>query len=72
MFADDRKDGEKVGEGEEFFNSLAEMDEVELAAGGFGRGVEADQSAESHAIHVGEVAEVKNDAFGVRDEQANA
>lgn len=72
MFADDREDGEQVGEGEKFFDSFAKMDEVELAAGGFGRGVEADEGAETHTVHVGEFAKVQDDAFGPGDELADA
>lgn len=72
MFADDGEDGEEVGEGEEFFDSFAEVDEVELAARGFGRGVEADEGAQAHAVHIGEVAEIEDDTFGAGDEWADA
>lgn len=68
MFADLGEDIQETGDAEEFADAFAEVDELEGAAGGPGRGVEADESAEAHAVHVGHVAEVEDELFDFGEE----
>ena len=57
---------------EEVDEALAEVDELKAAAARPARDVEADQRAEAHAIGVGEVGEVQDDAPALWDERADA
>ncbi len=58
-FAETAEDGQEIGEAEEFANSLVEVEQLHLAACGARRSAEAQQSAETQAAHVGEMAEVR-------------
>jgi hypothetical protein len=67
--AEERK---KIGDSEEFADLLAEIDELEAGASGFCRCVEADKSAESHAVDGGEVSEIENDALVIGNERMDS
>ena len=71
MFADDAKYVQKMGEAEEFPYAFANFEELQLAASRFGRRVEADEGAEAHAVHEGEIGQVQHDSFGDRNHRAH-
>lgn len=62
---------QEVGESQEVTNLFADIDELEGAACRFGGDVEADERAETHAVHAGEVGQVEDDSFRAGDELAD-
>jgi hypothetical protein len=63
VFADDGEGWKEVGHDEEVSNFFADVAEFEFAAVFAGGDVEADECAEAHAVHVGEVCEVEDKAL---------
>jgi hypothetical protein len=68
MFADDGKGGQEMGSSEKHSNLFANIHKFQAAACGSRRDVEANQRADAHAVHAGEVGEVEHDAFGIREQ----
>jgi hypothetical protein len=68
LLADVAEDGEEIGHDEEVADGGAEVAELEGASPGFGGGVETDERAEAHGVHLGEVAEVEDDVLVGGDE----
>src|SRR3984893_4256681 len=60
-----------MGEAEEFANALAHMEELHLASCGARRGVEADEGAEAHAVHAGDIGKIEHDSFAAWDDGAD-
>jgi hypothetical protein len=71
VFADDGEYGQEIGEAKELANALANVEELHLASCGASRGVEADEGAEAHAVHAGNIRQVEHDSFGAWDQWAN-
>ena len=71
VFTDDGEYGQEVGEAEELSDPLANVEELHLASCGARRGVEADQGAEAHAVHAGDVGEIEHDPFAAWDDGSN-
>lgn len=67
-FASDGEGGEEVGEDEEVADFLAEVAEFEGGSAVFGGDVDADERAEAHGVHVGEVGEVEDDTLVVGEQ----
>ena len=63
VFADDAKHVQQMGQAEQFPHTLADFEELQLAARGFGRGVEADEGAKTHAVHPGEIGQIQHNSF---------
>jgi len=63
VFAGEGEDGEQVGEDEEVADLLVEAAELDRGTATFRVNVKADDGAESHGVHVGEVGEVEDDAL---------
>jgi hypothetical protein len=55
------KQGEQIGHAEELPDLLTQVDELKPAAGGFRRDVQADDSAQSHAVAMSNVGEIQHD-----------
>ncbi len=45
-------------------DSFAEVDKLQIAARRARRNVQPDQRAEAHAVHVGQIGQVEDNAFG--------
>src|ERR1700730_15585588 len=60
-----------MGEAEEFANALAHVEELHLASCGARRGVKADEGAEAHAVHAGDIRQIEHDPFAARDDGAD-
>jgi hypothetical protein len=71
VFTDDLEYGQEVGEAEELSNPLAHVEELHLASCGASRGVEADEGAEAHAVHAGDVGEIEHDPFAAWNDGSN-
>ena len=57
---------------EQFDEALAEVDQLQAAAARAAGNIETDERAEAHAVGEGEVGQVEDDTFAVRDELADA
>lgn len=62
-FAGDGEGGEKIGEDEEIADLLVEVAELEGGSTVFSGDIDADERAEAHRVHVGELGEVEDDAL---------
>ncbi len=56
------KQGQQIGHAEKLADLLTQVDELKPAASGFRRDVQADHSAESHAVAMSDVSQIKHDA----------
>lgn len=72
VLADHGEAAQEVGEAEELLDTGADLVKVDATAGGFAGDDEADQGAEAHAVHIGDVAEVEHDALVLGHELAHA
>jgi hypothetical protein len=63
VLADDGESWKQVGHDEEVSDFFADVAEFEFAAVFAGGDVEANECAEAHAVHVGEVCEVEDKAL---------
>jgi hypothetical protein len=59
------KDGEQVGNAEQFADLLAEVNEFKARAGTFGGDVEPDKCAKTHAVDVLQLSEVEDDSLAL-------
>jgi len=57
------EDRQKMSNAQQFANLLAEIDELDAAAGVLGRDMEPHQGAESHAVDEGEIGKIKHNAL---------
>jgi hypothetical protein len=55
------KQGQQIGHAEELPDLLTQVDELKPAASGFRRDVQADNSAQSHAVAMSNVGEIQHD-----------
>src|SRR5262245_48750681 len=55
------KQGQQIGHAEELPDLLTQVDELKPAASGFRRHVQADDSAQSHAVAMSNVGEIQHD-----------
>ena len=69
VFADDSEYGQQIGEAKELSNPLADVEQLHLAACAASRGIEAHDGAESHAVHVAEIAEIEDDSLVLRNQR---
>jgi hypothetical protein len=68
MFADDGEGRQEMRSSEKHSNLFANVHKLQAAACGSSRDVEANQRADAHAIHAGEVGQVEHDAFGIGEQ----
>lgn len=71
VFPGEGEDGEQVGEDEEVADFLVEAAELDRGTATFRVNVKADDGAESHGVHVGEVGEVEDDMLVVGQERGD-
>lgn len=65
VFSNNREYGHQMGHTQKLPNPFPKIDKFQVAACRPCGNVEADQRAETHAVHVGQIRQVEDNAFGL-------